>query len=101
MSEIKPDPGVEGRYCIVGELSLETVPELFERGTRIMAQGVKTVELDLREVTRADSAGLALMIEWMRTAHRQHKNIVFRNVPPQMVAMAKISGLEDILPLER
>lgn len=100
MSEIRSDSGKEGCFFVIGELSLETVPGLLERGAEIMGRGARAVELDLREVTRADSAGLALMIEWMRAAHRHHKNIVFRNVPPQILAMAKISGLEDILPLD-
>lgn len=99
MSEIKADPQAEGRYLVVGELSLHTVSELMERGAEIMESEARSLDLDLREVTRTDSAGLALLIEWMRAAHRRHRNIVFRNVPAQMLAIARISGVQNVLHL--
>jgi phospholipid transport system transporter-binding protein len=100
MSEVSIDVKAEGGYLIAGALDFENVPRILERATEIFTEGTASISIDLGGVTRADSAGLALLVEWMRVAHRHHRNIVFRNIPAQMSAIAKVSGLERILPVE-
>jgi phospholipid transport system transporter-binding protein len=89
-----------GAYALSGELSFATVPEVWVRGRRLLA-GEQSVTLDLQGVVRTDSAGLALLIEWTRETRRQGRAIRFVNVPAQMLAIAGVSGLEAVLPLER
>jgi phospholipid transport system transporter-binding protein len=105
MSEIRPEAGNRGTFQVSGDLVFETVPELLEQGRALLDTGVDAgvtgIELDFNGVTRADSAGLALLIEWMRSARRLRLNIVFRNVPEQMLAIARVSGVDGILPLAR
>jgi phospholipid transport system transporter-binding protein len=50
-------------------------------------------------VTRADSAGLALLIEFLRTAGHAGNSVHFVNVPEQLLSIARVSGLESILSL--
>jgi phospholipid transport system transporter-binding protein len=100
-SEIRPDPARSGAYLVDGELSFATVPDLLERGRAVFAGGSSgPLELNLGGVTRVDSAGLALLIEWLKVARRARRSIVYVNVPEQMMAMARVSGLEGVLPLE-
>lgn len=99
MSEIRPEEGARGGFRVSGELVFDTVPELLEQGRVLFDDGVPGFDLDFSGVSRADSAGVALLIEWMRIAHRRHRNIVFRNVPEQMLAIARVSGVDDILPI--
>jgi anti-sigma B factor antagonist len=47
---------------VVGELDLETAPELRERLTAIVAGGATAVVVDLRRVTFMDSVGLAAVL---------------------------------------
>ncbi len=102
MSEIRLEAGEGGGFQVSGELVFDTVPELLEQGRVLFDSGVGAgIELDFNRVTRADSAGLALLIGWMRIAHRRHRNIVFRNVPEQMLAIARVCGVDAILPLGR
>ncbi|RKZ36358.1 MAG: sulfate transporter [Gammaproteobacteria bacterium] len=54
--------------------------------------------VDLSAVTRADSAGLALLLGWMRQNRRRQAGIRFRGMPPQMDAIAGISALDRVLP---
>ncbi len=83
-----------------GELSYATVPRIVATGADMVARCGGEVIVDLGGVERADSAGLALLVEWMRVARRRRKSIVFRAMPEQMRAMARVSDLERILPLE-
>ena len=99
MGELHPDPARAGSYLVSGELDFDTVPGLLELGRSMLeGGGADPLRLDLRGVTRADSAGLALLIEWFKAARRGGREITFVNVPPQILAMARVSGLDGVLP---
>lgn len=86
----------EGRVEIAGDLTFETVRCLRERGSELFREG-GDVTLDLNAVTRADSAGLALMVEWLRHAKRMRARLQVVNMPDQMLEIARMSKLESIL----
>lgn len=98
MSELRVDPGDPAAVSVSGELNFSTVPALLERGAALFATGGDRIRLDLGGVTRADSAGLALLVEWLRIARRRHADIEIRNMPEQLRAIARVSGLDGILP---
>jgi len=85
-----------GRVEISGDLTFDTVGELFSRGDEVLA-GDGRVILDLRAVTRADSAGLALMVEWLREARRRGGRLEVVNMPDQMFSIAHMSKLDRVL----
>ena len=60
-----------------------------------------TLEIDLSGLQRSDSSGLALLVEWYRSAEQRNKMISFVNIPAQMLDIAMLSGLDDILPIEK
>ena len=84
---------------IAGDLVIHTVPLVLDQGRGLFAKGAETV-VDLNKVERIDSAGLALLIEWMRLARRQRMSLRFQNIPERMWAIAEVCGLEQILPKE-
>ncbi|OYV78404.1 MAG: hypothetical protein B7Z66_01730 [Chromatiales bacterium 21-64-14] len=92
--------GEAGRLQVVGDLSFQTVPQVWADSEAVF-QKVPQLEIDLRDVSRSDSAGLALLVEWMRQARRAGKVIRFYNIPRQMLAIARVSSLDQILPLAR
>lgn len=83
------------RYALVGPLTFESVPSLWQQGAQLVA-AQSCVTLDLEGVTRTDSAGLALMIEWLRTAKSKNARLHFRNVPMQLHAIAAATGVEHL-----
>ena len=99
MSETRIELKGDGLYLLLGELSFNTVPTIAASFAKIVNNTEKVV-LDLQGVTRTDSAGLALLIDWMRLVRHKDKKIIFKNIPEQMLAVAKVSDLDDILPLE-
>lgn len=76
-----------------GELSFATVQATLDRQA---ADGATTV--DLTGVTRTDSAGLALLLEWTRAAQTRG-GLRFENTPPQLRKLAEFFGLSDLLAL--
>lgn len=99
MDSIRFEPCGEGCYVLSGALSFATVSQTYTQASTIFADNHPALTFDLHGVTHTDSAGLALMMEWMRTARYQDKQIHFKNIPAQMLSIARLSGLDTILPL--
>jgi len=87
----------DGRLLVSGELSMKTVPALLAQNCLSDIRG--TIDIDLQAVERADSAGVALLVEWQRAARQQQQKIHFRNIPSQMLAIARLSGVDELLAL--
>ena len=83
-------------FLISGELSLATVSEALSKSPHLFKNGSQ-ITVDLINVSHADSAGIALLIEWLGMANHQTKKLEYRNIPKQMLAIARISGLESVL----
>lgn len=90
----------DGSYGVVGALTFDSVTPLVDEGVRLL-EGEATVCLDLLRVSRTDSAGLALLIEWMREAVRCGTVVQFRNIPEQLLAIATASGMAHLLPQDK
>lgn len=91
--------GDDGQFKVSGEMTFATVTGLLAQSRELFAQASGSIEVELEAVERVDSAGLALLIEWMREARTQGKTIRFSRLPAQMMAIATASDLESILPL--
>lgn len=91
--------GEAGRYRAIGSLTFATArTALTEVGARIA--GDREVYVDLSGVSAADSAGLALLIEWYCAAERAQHSIRFGSVPESLRALAKISDVDQFLPFD-
>lgn len=87
----------DGRYRLTGDLTFDTVSRVLDQSEDLFQGEDQRLELDLADVNRADSAGLALLMEWTRLARRRSVDIQFVNVPEQMAAVAKLTGLDTVL----
>jgi len=84
---------------VEGDLTFATVGALLAASQPLFSAGPGPLRIDLSGVGRADSAGLALLIEWLRLARGAGCELQFQAVPAQMRAIAAASGLSDILAL--
>ena len=85
-----------GRLRLSGELRFHTVPELLRQG-RGRFEGASRFHLDLSGVTRADSAGLALLLEWLQACRRRQQDLLIENLPESLAAIARVSNLGGLL----
>ncbi len=84
--------------CINGEMGFATVQDLLKQGRGVL-NGQGDLIIDLDKVTRTDSAGLALMLEWMGDCRSNGQDLYFRNVPESLLEIARVSNLIKFLPL--
>lgn len=61
------------------------------------AEGSAPLVLDLSGVTRADSAGLALLLELTRMALARGGTLQIEKSPPQLRKLAEFFGLDELL----
>lgn len=90
----------DNTLLVSGELSFASVEALLKQATAIIANKDQIV-IDLCEVSRSDSAGLALLIEWSNMAQKKQIPLRFINPPAQIVRMATISGVNEFLEFNR
>ena len=87
----------EGDQCrIAGELSFDTVNAMWASIGAHFTSGAKLV-LDLAGTTHCDSAGLAFLIECVRTARANHVTLEFLSPPAQLLALASASHVADVI----
>ncbi len=90
----------DGHYLLKGQLNFDSVPLLWsQHHDDLFADESQAIEIDFSSLERSDSSGLALLVEWYQSAEQQHKSITFVNLPAQMLDIAKVSGLEELLPI--
>jgi phospholipid transport system transporter-binding protein len=90
------DAATPGRLVASGELSFETATEALRKGDQLLRQGGDWV-VDLSRIDSGDSAGVAVLVEWLATARAKGIAVHYEGIPAQMLAIARISDLEDLL----
>jgi phospholipid transport system transporter-binding protein len=88
----------DGTFAIQGELTFSTVPDLLGQSKKWLAAGHEAVTINLENVAKADSAGLALMIEWLHLARTADREIHFVNIPVQLNDLIRLNGLKNTFP---
>jgi phospholipid transport system transporter-binding protein len=79
-----------------GALSFASAKHALEAGLALLCRGERCT-IDLAQVTEADSAGLAVLVEWLAAARRRDTIIHYANIPAQILAVARISDTDGLL----
>lgn len=87
-----------GHLRIHGELSFASVPALQRAAAGHIERAASPLLIDLGAVQRVDSAGLALLVDWLRQGRRHGLEMRFTGMPDQLMAIARASGLDKLLP---
>jgi phospholipid transport system transporter-binding protein len=86
----------DGRFALRGAVGFGTAARILEVSKTLFGEHSR-IEVDLEGVTDSDSAGLALLIEWVNWAKHYVREISYRNIPRQIRAIAEISEVEWML----
>ncbi len=88
--------GSTGTRPISGPLVFDSVPDVYA-ATKDWFTGTGELVIDLAAVTQVDSAGLGLVIEWLRLAHASGLTLGFVNIPARMQVLISVNGLQAAL----
>lgn len=89
----------ENHWLLSGILSYATVDDFLDKGKTIISQANKnqSITFDLNHINDADSAGVSMLIEWIRFAQKKEKGLTYINIPERMVSLIRVNGVDSIL----
>ena len=96
MSGLRFEDLGDGRFALHGEMTFRTATDALEASKDLFADHAR-IELDMIGVTDGDSAGLAILLEWVNWAKNYVREIRYINVPSEIIAIAQISEVDDML----
>lgn len=81
-----------------GELSFATARDARQIGLLVLDRSrADRLVVDCAAVSRADSAGLAVLLDWLAWGRRKSKSVSFDNLPDSLIAIARISEVDGLL----
>ena len=89
--------GTAGVYRLEDALTFATVPILRQPGVDLIAAAPGDVQFDLECVPLTDSAGLALLIDWLAEARASQRTLRYLKVPEALSALAELSEVEPLI----
>ena len=95
-SHVELRPLGDGRFALAGRIGFDNAARLLAEGDTAL-DGVSAAEIDLSGVTQADSAALAVLLEWVAGARRRGRTLRYVSMPRTVAAFARISEVESLL----
>jgi phospholipid transport system transporter-binding protein len=91
------ESGANGTARLFGDLTFATVRALSQQGDAVLKAGNPPARIDLRDVRRVDSSGLALLLEWQSRARAAGGSIAIVNAPNDLARLARLCEAEGLL----
>jgi phospholipid transport system transporter-binding protein len=86
-----------GAWRLEGPLTFDSVPALRPLGLQLLGPTDVALSFDLQGVPAADSAGLALLIDWLATARALGRSLRYVGVPETLRALAELSEVGALI----
>jgi phospholipid transport system transporter-binding protein len=87
-----------GRVVVTGELTFGTAREARQIGVLVLESSrAERIVVDCSAVTRADSAGLAVLLDWLAWGRRRSRPLSLQGLPASLIAIARISEVDGLL----
>lgn len=81
---------------VSGNVTISSVSALFKEGIKLKADAEMVI--DMAKVEKVDSTAVSLMLVWLREAERNRVKLRFTNVPGNLMSLARLYGVADLLP---
>ena len=93
------DAGAAEVLKLDGALSFETLPGVLEKTAQFVRRPdvPDALTIDFADVVDIDSSAVALLLEWRRQAAALGKRLAFVNLPANLLALANLYGVADLI----
>jgi len=86
----------DGCFAVSGEMTFDTAERIL-KASEAPFEEHSQLEIDLSGVTVSDSAGLALLLEWVTWANHTVREIRFSGMPERVMAIARTTEVDKLL----
>lgn len=83
-----------------GDVTADNAVMLRGMGESIINRMTSRGTIDLAALSSANTITLSLLLSWLRFAKRSNVSLTITQTPGKLFDMARVSGLESILPFE-
>lgn len=93
--------GLGNHIELTGSLTMDTAAAYLRAGLVAIENAPASVGIvvDFAHMDNLDSSALTVVFAWMRTAQEMHKSFVLSNPSPELLSLAAMYGVDDLLPL--
>lgn len=95
-ARVKLLKGRPGWYRLLGALTFATASDAL-RLTRGWLRPGAQIQVDLSGVSHTDSAGIALLLEWLRQASAMGATINYYHFPVQLETLIEVNGVDTLI----
>lgn len=92
--------GPDGLARLDGDLTFDTCTRLYHAMEQQLRAGKALDRIDLSAVGSADSAGLALLLEWQAEQRATGRGFTVSGAPDSLLNLARLGAAEELLRLE-
>src|SRR3990167_6394962 len=85
------------QFLLSGELDFSNVMLIYEKSLSQLKQA-QQLNFDFSQLHSSNSAGLALIVEWIKYAKQHKKKISLTNLPDNLLSIAKAAGIDKLIP---
>lgn len=90
--------GADGRAQVRGSLTFATARQARLEGLeKFQRCEARACEVDCSGITKSDSAGLSVLLDWLALAKRDGRSLRYSKLPEGLIALARISEVEELL----
>lgn len=86
----------DGKFALSGNMTFSTAEQILRQSEDLFAKHTR-IEVDLSKVEKSDSAGLALLLEWITWANHSVREIRFTDMPERILAIAQTTEVDKLL----
>jgi phospholipid transport system transporter-binding protein len=90
-------PGTDGGLLAQGPLTFATARAARLLGLAALKDAPQVRQIDCAGVSACDSAGLAVLLDWLAAARLAGRSLIFTSLPQELVALGRISDLDPLL----
>lgn len=89
--------GPDVQHCrLTGTLDFDTASGLLDSVSSLIADHPR-LEIDLSGISKTNSAGLALMIEWLAQARKSGHVVTFSHIPDSLRQLAVVCEVDRLI----
>ena len=86
----------DGHFAIRSDLTFESASRILLQSKQMFAS-CDRISVEMSAAGEADSAGLALLLEWISWTRHTNREITYEKIPERLLAIARISEVSDLL----
>tara|TARA_B100000768_G_C11229309_1_gene354333 strand:+ start:930 stop:1211 length:282 start_codon:yes stop_codon:yes gene_type:complete len=85
----------DNSWFMKGNITLTQVPSILK--LTIDYKWRDSILIDLKQVGEVDTSLIGLIFEWKKQAKKYKKSVKIKNIPTNLLSLAKLYGVEDFI----